>query len=146
MGMRCIARCIENRSKCVETARNRPIQRRFIVPRVCSAIQLYSARVYSRAIQDTAYTLYSPIRRPSGGVDRMAIAGRAGPQRGLGERAYRMGFTSRAPAATRTASATERGPIPGSQWPSIIYTHAAPQPHMLRRIRLLCRLSSYRTT
>ena len=30
------------------------------------AIQLYSARVYSRAIQDTAYTLYSPMRRPSG--------------------------------------------------------------------------------
>ena len=29
------------------------------------AIQLYSARVYSRAIQDTAYTLYSPIRRSS---------------------------------------------------------------------------------
>ena len=46
--------------------RNGPIQRTRPVPRICSAIQLYSARVYSRAIQDTAYTLYIPIRRPSG--------------------------------------------------------------------------------
>ena len=52
--------------KLLYNARNRPIQRRFIVPRICIAIQLYSARVYSRAIQDTAYTLYSPIRRSSG--------------------------------------------------------------------------------
>ena len=62
----CIACCIENRSKCVKTARNRPIQRTIMVPRICIAIQPYSARVYSRAIQDTAYTLYSPIRRSSG--------------------------------------------------------------------------------
>ena len=47
---------------------NRPIQHALPVPRTCSAIQLYSMRVYSRAIQDTAYTLYSPIRRPSGKV------------------------------------------------------------------------------
>ena len=33
---------------------------------VCIVYRLYSARVYSRAIQYTAYTLYSPIRRPSG--------------------------------------------------------------------------------
>ncbi len=46
------------------TARNRPIQDTLIVPRTCPAIQLYSARVYSRAIQDTAYTLYSPILLP----------------------------------------------------------------------------------
>ena len=30
-----------------------------------SYTQLYSARVYSRAIHYTAYTLYSPIRRSS---------------------------------------------------------------------------------
>ena len=52
--------------KLLYNSRNGPIQQRFTVSRVCSAIQLYSARVYSRAIQDTAYTLYSPIRRPSG--------------------------------------------------------------------------------
>ena len=48
------------------TASNGPIQRTRTVPRACSAIQLYSARVYSCAIQHTAYTLYSPIRRSSG--------------------------------------------------------------------------------
>ena len=47
------------------TASNGPIQRTRPVPRACGAIQLYSARVYSRAIQHTAYTLYSPIRRSS---------------------------------------------------------------------------------
>ena len=52
--------------KLLYNSRNGPIQRTFIVPRMCIAIQLYSARVYSRAIQYTAYTLYSPIRRPSG--------------------------------------------------------------------------------
>ena len=46
-------------------ARNGPIQRTRLVPRICLAIQLYSSCIYSRAIQDTAYTLYSPIRRPS---------------------------------------------------------------------------------
>ena len=51
--------------KLLYNARNLPIQQTLIVPRTCMAIQLYSARVYSRAIQDTAYTLYSPIRRPS---------------------------------------------------------------------------------
>ena len=48
------------------TASNGAIQRTRPVPRACSAIQLYSARVYSCAIQHTAYTLYSPIRRSSG--------------------------------------------------------------------------------
>ena len=52
--------------KLLYNARNLPIQQTLIVPRTCMAIQLYSARVYSRAIQYTAYTLYSPIRRPSG--------------------------------------------------------------------------------
>ena len=47
-------------------ARNRPIQQTRPVPRDCIAIQLYSASLYSRAIHSTAYTLYSPIRRPSG--------------------------------------------------------------------------------
>ena len=51
--------------KLLYNARNLPIQQTLIVPRTCMAIQLYSARVYSRAIQYTAYTLYSPIRRPS---------------------------------------------------------------------------------
>jgi hypothetical protein len=50
------------------TANNGAIQRTRTVPRACSAIQLYSARVYSCAIQHTAYTLYSPIRRSSGSV------------------------------------------------------------------------------
>jgi hypothetical protein len=35
------------------TASNGPIQRTLPVPRACGAIQLYSARVYSRAIQHT---------------------------------------------------------------------------------------------
>ena len=48
------------------TVSNGAIQRTRPVPRACSAIQLYSARVYSCAIQHTAYTLYSPIRRSSG--------------------------------------------------------------------------------
>ena len=48
------------------TASNGAIQRTRPAPRVCGAIQLYSARVYSRAIQHTAYTLYSSIRRSSG--------------------------------------------------------------------------------
>ena len=61
----CIACCIENRSKCIKTARNRPIQATFIVPWICIVYSAYSARVYSRAIHDTAYTLYSPIRPPS---------------------------------------------------------------------------------
>ena len=51
--------------KLVKNSRNGPIQCTIMVPRICIAIQPYSARVYSRAIQDTAYTLYSPIRRSS---------------------------------------------------------------------------------
>ena len=54
--------------KLLYNARNRPIQRAIMVPRIRIAHSvgiLYSTRVYSRAIQDTAYTLYSPIRRPS---------------------------------------------------------------------------------
>ena len=43
--------------KLLYNARNRPIQLTLLVPRNCIAIQLYSARVYSRAIQDTAYIL-----------------------------------------------------------------------------------------
>ena len=46
-------------------ARNGAIQPTRSVPRACRAIQLYSARLYICAIQDTAYTLYSPLRRPS---------------------------------------------------------------------------------
>ena len=51
--------------KLLYNSRNGPIQLTLLVSRMCIAIQLYSARVYSRAIQYTAYTLYSPIRRPS---------------------------------------------------------------------------------
>ena len=43
--------------KVLYNARNRPIQLTLLVSRNCIAIQLYSARLYSRAIQDTAYTL-----------------------------------------------------------------------------------------
>ena len=43
-----------------------------------SPIQPYSARVYSRPIQDTAYTLYSPIRRSSGwSLGRMSLISRS---------------------------------------------------------------------
>ena len=51
--------------KLLYNARNRPIQQTLSVPRTFIVYSRYSARVYSRAIQYTAYTLYSPLRRPS---------------------------------------------------------------------------------
>ena len=47
--------------KLLYNSRNGAIQRTRPVPRACSAIQLYSARVYSRGKQFTAYTLYEYV-------------------------------------------------------------------------------------